>query len=61
MLTGYLGDPNGKREWIEASLKQGQDKGRWPAPLELGADGAITANAFDTTPLLSGWGRGGRA
>ena len=36
-----------------------QLQGRWPAPLELTDDGerSIVANAFDNTPLLSGWAR----
>jgi hypothetical protein len=56
VLTGYFGNPKGRREWIDASLKQGQLAGRWPAVLELGNDGSIVANKFDDTPLLSGWG-----
>jgi len=56
--TGYLGNPSGRREWIEASLLQGQLAGRWPAVLELDADGVTMArNKFDDFPLLSGWGR----
>lgn len=56
--TGYLGNPNGRREWIEATLKQGQEAGRWPDNvLELADDGAIVGNKFDTFPLLSSWGR----
>jgi len=57
VLTGYLGNPSGGRDWVEAALQQGQQKGRWPAPLELSADGStIIENAFDNTPLVSGWG-----
>lgn len=57
VLTGYFGNPDGHREWIEESLKQGQLAGRWPQVLELGPDDSILANKFDTFPLLSGWGR----
>ena len=56
VLTGYFGSPSGKRDWIEASLRQGQLQGRWPNPLELSGD-KIVGNAFDNTPLLGGWGR----
>lgn len=57
VLRGYLGDPDGSREWIQASLQQGQIAGRWPNPLELSDDGErVVANAFDDTPLLGGWG-----
>ena len=39
-------------------MQQAQQQGRIPAPLELSADGStIVANAFDNTPLLSGWAR----
>ena len=61
VLTGYFGNPNGHREWIEASLRQGQLAGRWPKVLELDDDEssnhAILANKFDNFPLVSGWGR----
>jgi hypothetical protein len=53
VLQGYFGLPSGKRDWIEASLKQGQIAGRWPAVLELAEDGSIIKNKFDDTPLLS--------
>lgn len=56
VLTGYFGNPNGRREWIESALQQGQLAGRWPTPLKLDAEGKILANEFDTTPLVSGWG-----
>ena len=57
VISGYVGNPGGKREWIEAALKQGQLAGRWPAPLTLGQlDGEVLANKFDTTPLVGGWG-----
>jgi hypothetical protein len=57
VLKGYVGDAKGRREWIEASLQQGQRAGRWPNPLELSDDGErVVANAFDNTPLLGGWG-----
>ena len=57
VLTGYFGNPGGRRAWIEASLKQGQLAGRWPSVLELGESGSIVASKFDTFPLLSSWGR----
>ncbi|KAJ1473996.1 hypothetical protein T484DRAFT_1912150, partial [Baffinella frigidus] len=56
VILGYVGNPGGKREWIEAALQQGQLAGRWPAPLTLADDGAVLANQFDTTPLVGGWG-----
>jgi len=58
VLPGYFGDPNGRREWIETSLKQGQLSGRWPEILELDQDQNIVANKFDEAPLGVGkWGR----
>ena len=30
MITGYLGNPSGRRAWIESALEQGQRAGRWP-------------------------------
>jgi len=57
VLPGYFGDPNGKRDWIEAGLKQGQLAGRWPAVLELDGSNNIVGNKFDDFPLFSGWGR----
>jgi len=57
VLTGYFGNPNGRREWIEKTLKQGQLAGRWPAVLDLAEDGSILRNKFDDFPLLGGWGR----
>jgi len=57
VLPGYFGDPNGRREWIETSLKQGQLSGRWPEILELDGDQNIVANKFDDAPLVSNWGR----
>lgn len=58
VLTGYFGNPSGKRAWIEAALRQGQLAGRWPdSVLELSADGSeVVGNRFDDTPLVSGWG-----
>lgn len=56
VLSGYVGSPRGERDWIEASLKQGQLAGRWPAVLELGDDGAVLANQFGNFPLCGGWG-----
>ena len=59
VLTGYFGNPDGRRDWIEASLLQGQLAGRWPdTVLELQPDGVSMArNKFDDFPLLGGWGR----
>jgi len=58
VLPGYFGDPNGRREWIETSLKQGQLSGRWPEILELDRDQNIVANKFDDAPLgVGNWGR----
>mmetsp|Transcript_5241 Transcript_5241/g.15240 ORF Transcript_5241/g.15240 Transcript_5241/m.15240 type:complete len:334 (+) Transcript_5241:147-1148(+) len=58
VLPGYFGDPNGRREWIEESLKQGQLAGRWPNVLELDEDERILSNKFDDTPLgVGSWGR----
>lgn len=57
VLPGYLGDPNGRRGWIETSLKQGQEAGRWPAVLEFNGEGDIIGNKFDSAPLVSNWGR----
>lgn len=57
VLTGYCGSPGGKRGWIESALKQGQLAGRWPSTvLELGDDGEIQGNKFDTTPVVAHWG-----
>ena len=59
MITGYIGNPSGKHEWIEHALAQGQRAGRWPnVALDLdAATGAVTRNAFDELPLVGGWGR----
>ena len=59
VLPGYIGDPNGKRDWIEASLKQGQLAGRWPKVLELDdSEERILGNKFDDAPLgVGNWGR----
>ena len=58
VITGYLGNPNGKRGWIEQALAQGQKAGRWPdIALDLDESGAVTRNAFDELPLVGGWGR----
>ena len=60
VLTGYVGNPGGKREWIEAALKQGQLAGRRAGPLpdilELSASGEVVGNKFDDFPLVGGWG-----
>jgi hypothetical protein len=54
VLAGYFGSPNGKRDWIEAAMRQNELAGRTPAALTLGADGAILGNKFDDLPL--DWG-----
>ncbi|KAJ1624070.1 hypothetical protein T492DRAFT_1050035 [Pavlovales sp. CCMP2436] len=60
VLPGFWGNPGGKRAWVEAALKQGQQAGRSAGPLppilELGADGLILSNRFDDFPVLGGWG-----
>ena len=60
VLIGYTGNPNGRREWIDSALKQGQLAGRSAGPLpdilELDGSGEIVANKFDDFPLVSGWG-----
>lgn len=58
VITGYLGNPNGKNGWIEQALAQGQQAGRWPdIALDVDADGRVTRNAFDELPAVGGWGR----
>jgi hypothetical protein len=58
VITGYLGNPSGRHDWIESALAQGQTAGRWPTnALELSADGAVLANKFDELPLVGSWGR----
>ena len=57
VLSGYVGAPNGRRDWIEKALLQGQLAGRWPPVLQLAEDGSVLKNRFDNFPLLSGWGR----
>lgn len=59
VLTGYFGNPYGRRGWIEESLRQGQLKGRWPEVLTLEGndDRSIVGNKFDDFPLVGGWGR----
>ncbi|GMH87401.1 hypothetical protein TrVE_jg12474 [Triparma verrucosa] len=54
VLAGYFGSPDGKRDWIEAAMRQNELNGRTPAALTLGADGAVLANKFDDLPL--DWG-----
>jgi len=58
VITGYLGNPSGRRAWIASAIEQGQRAGRWPDNvLDLSdADGAVT-NQFDKLPLVGGWGR----
>merc|ERR1711997_588451 len=51
-----MGD--GRRRWIETSLKQGQLAGRWPdSLLEIAQNGSIVANKFDNAWLVGNWGR----
>lgn len=65
VLPGYTGNPSGKRDWIEASLLQGQLAGRWPSVLELEEEPPtgdkkpiILSNKFNDAPLgLGDWGR----
>ena len=57
VLSGYVGDPNGKRDWIEEAARQGQLAGRWPGFLELADDGALLKNKFDDFVGFGGWGR----
>lgn len=58
VITGYLGNPNGKNGWIEQALAQGQRAGRWPGmALDLDADGSVKRNSFDELPVVGGWGR----
>lgn len=54
VLAGYVGSPNGKRDWIESTMQQAQRAGRFPSPLELDTDGSIAKNKFDNIPL--DWG-----
>lgn len=53
VITGYLGNPWGKRAWIETALAQGQAAKRWPDTV-LDAQGA---NNFDALPVVGTWGR----
>jgi len=57
VITGYLGNPKGRRDWIEGALRQGQLAGRWPNVLELAEDGSMIKKRFDNFPLLGDWGR----
>lgn len=59
VITGYLGNPNGKNEWIQSALAQGKTAGRWPGELvvDLDEDGNVVRNAFDELPIVGGWGR----
>jgi len=61
VITGYLGNPSGKNEWIKSSLAQGQAAGRFTFNgIILDVDettGTVTRNAFDELPLVGGWGR----
>ena len=57
VLAGYVGSPDGTRDFIEDGLLQGQLAGRWPAVLDLGRNNSILKNSFDDFPLLGSWGR----
>jgi len=59
VITGYLGNPDGNRGWIQSALAQGRQAGRWPGELvvDLDEDGSVVRNAFDELPVVSGWGR----
>ena len=60
VITGYLGNPNGKNGWIVDALAQGQKAGRPTFSgiiLDLDGAGKVTRNAFDELPVVSGWGR----
>jgi hypothetical protein len=46
VLAGYLGDPAGRRAWIETALEQGQRAGRWP-DTALDLTGGVVKNKFD--------------
>ena len=52
VVTGYIGNPGGKRAWIETAIEQGQAAGRWPGNVIV--DGQ---NQFNDLPLVGGWGR----
>jgi len=56
VVTGYLGNPSGRRAWIESALEQGQRMGRWPDNV-LDLSSASMQNKFDELPLVGGWGR----
>jgi len=56
VLGGYLGNPSGKRAWIETALEQGQKAGRWPDTVLKPGVGGRLDNQFDSLPLVSGWG-----
>ena len=56
VLRGYVGNPDGRREWIESALSQGQLAGRWPAVLEVGDDGKLLSNKFDDFGFFGSWG-----
>ena len=58
VITGYIGNPSGRRAWIESALEQGQKAGRWPdTVLDLNGPGGKPQNKFDDLPLVGGWGR----
>jgi hypothetical protein len=56
VVAGYVGNPDGRRDFIEDGLLQGQLAGRWPAVLKLGPNNSILRNNFDEFPLLGSWG-----
>ena len=56
VITGYLGNPSGRRAWIETALVQGQRAGRWPDTV-FDLSGPNPQNEFDALPLVGSWGR----
>ena len=57
VITGYLGNPSGRRAWIETALQQGQAAGRWPDNVLDMSEPGKPKNQFDELPLVGGWGR----
>lgn len=70
VISGYIGNPWGKRGWIETALLQGQTAGRWPdnvldltggsfrdPPSSSSESPATFVNNFDNLPIVGSWGR----
>ena len=58
VLSGYVGNPFGKREWIESALVSNTIAGRFPANAVEVEGGKMTQNKFDALPMgIGGWGR----